>query len=381
MPAYHQMGHHSKNLVDLPDLGMFEGAIYSPINCDEASAIAQIKESKADRADFRAILDPQLYVPTVDKGLLGGWAYYPSDVDSADTTGLSWWKPINRKLAKCAERIGVDALCSPIRIPKLFDDKYYSLAVQIADDLLNQAGKPVMLTLIVSLNELSNPDRASYIASLASGFKGGGVYLALLGDTAPRRELSDGSALAGAMRLISELEQSDVRVLTGFSSSEMVLWKYAGATSCATGKFFNLRRFTRGRFEEAEEGGGSQAEYWFEEGLLAFLRQPDLLRLKKTLPDIFSDSSRSNPFSSEILANLESPKPQRWLSFGWRQFLYWFADAENRLTTDRELSATIVGTADSRWGLISKNKVFMIERENNGEWLREWLNALSEFDR
>jgi hypothetical protein len=38
MPTYHKMGHDSKNLVDLPDLFQYAGAIYSPINCNEVDA-------------------------------------------------------------------------------------------------------------------------------------------------------------------------------------------------------------------------------------------------------------------------------------------------------------------------------------------------------
>jgi hypothetical protein len=48
----------------------------------------------------------------------------------------------------------------------------------------------------------------------------------------------------------------------------MILWKAAGATNCATGKFFNLRRFTISRFEEPDSSGGGQLGYWFEKALL-----------------------------------------------------------------------------------------------------------------
>jgi len=42
----------------------------------------------------------------------------------------------------------------------------------------------------------------------------------------------------------------------------MILWKAAGATNCASGKYFNLRRFTLSRLDEPEEnGGGGKANY------------------------------------------------------------------------------------------------------------------------
>lgn len=46
-------------------------------------------------------------------------------------------------------------------------------------------------------------------------------------------------------------------MLVGFASTDVVLWKAAGAKACATGKFANLRRFTTNRFNEPED--------WFAE--------------------------------------------------------------------------------------------------------------------
>jgi hypothetical protein len=80
------------------------------------------------------------------------------------------------------------------------------------------------------------------------------------------------------MKLIAALESSGQRVTVASCSSEMILWKAAGATNCATGKFFNLR-FTISRFEQPDSSGGGQLGYWFQEALLGFLRQSDLLRV------------------------------------------------------------------------------------------------------
>jgi hypothetical protein len=88
------------------------------------------------------------------------------------------------------------------------------------------------------------------IASILSRSVAETIYLIFVGQTDPRRELSDEEALKGAMRLIASLEGAGLMVIVGFTSSDMVLWKAAGASSCATGKFFNLRRFTSSRFEE-----------------------------------------------------------------------------------------------------------------------------------
>jgi hypothetical protein len=118
-----------------------------------------------------------------------------------------------------------------------------------------------------------------------------------------------------AMKPISAMRESGIEVIVAFCSSDMILWKYAGAKGCATGTFFNLRRVTKAQFEEPKGSGGRQVDYWFEEGLLAFTRQRELLRLRDKKLRVLSETDR-NPFTKEILTNLLSDKPKRWLSLG-----------------------------------------------------------------
>ena len=148
------------------------------------------------------------------------------------------------------------------------------------------------------LSYLSQPDKADEIASIISQTKAESIYLIFISNIVPRRELNNTEEIKGAMRLIAALENAGLSVIVGFSSTDLILWKVAGATACATGKFFNLRRFTSSRFEEPSEGGG-QLPYWFEESLLAFLRESDVLRVRKA--GLLSNASMTNPFGIDIL--------------------------------------------------------------------------------
>lgn len=156
-------------------------------------------------------------------------------------------------------------------------------------------------------------------------------------------------------------------VTVAFCSSDIILWKAAGATSCATGKFFNLRRFTLSRLLEDSSGGGGQLPYWFE--LLAFLRQSDLVRVQ--WHGLISAASKSNPFCDQILTAI--PTNKAWVALGWRQFLYWFANAEYRIATDGVSPEDLLKVAADNWGAIEKAKppIFMEERANNGDWVRQ----------
>jgi hypothetical protein len=178
------------------------------------------------------------------------------------------------------------------------------------------------------------------------------------------------------MRLINSLETAGLRVLIGCSSSDVILWKAAGATSCATGKFANLRRFTEGRFNEPDDGGRQMA-YWFEESLLAFLRASDIPRVQAH--DLAT--AGTNSFAATILAQLASEPSRAWVGLGWRQYMHWFADMEARLSAGTVRPRDLVRAAENNWQTLEQNDVFMEERSNDGAWLRSWLRAIVEFNR
>jgi hypothetical protein len=178
------------------------------------------------------------------------------------------------------------------------------------------------------------------------------------------------------MRLIAALENAGLSVIVGFSSTDLILWKVAGATACATGKFFNLRRFTSSRFEEPSEGGG-QLPYWFEESLLAFLRESDVLRVRKA--GLLSNASMTNPFGIDILNQLDNCPGQAWLALSWRQYLYAFADIEKRIDKNKINVNELLKNAERLWLFLEDKGILMEEMRNNGEWVRIWRRAMIEF--
>jgi hypothetical protein len=377
MPAFHQMGNDSENLLAEPDLDRYQGCVLSPVNDDKGKIAGQLARLR-ERTGFRTVFDPQLYMPRSNQGFLREWDYFPKDVDTADLTSVAWWDALNEAIARTVTELKPGAVCSPAVIPKTFPDEYFAQLVRSAAVLrqkLSGTGVTTMQTVVTSLADLATPGRAMKIASIMSDAETDECFLVFVGDSEPRRELSEPEELKGAMKLIAALEAAGQRVLVGFCSSDLVLWKAAGATSCATGKFFNLRRFTLSRFMEPS-GGGGQLPYFFEEALLAFLRQSDLIRIQQR--GLMSAASNANPFTKRIFEYL--PQGKAWVALGWRQFLYWFADVEERLRVGSVGAEDLIVQADANWGLIQqKPQVIMEERENNGQWVRQWLRSLVEF--
>jgi hypothetical protein len=378
MSAYHQMGHDSENLLSEEGLRAYRGAILSPVNYNVAKIVAQVQWARQQEG-YATIFDPQLYVPTSDRGCLREWSYFPSDVDSADLSSEAWWSRLLDALVATCIDMSPAAVCSPVVLPNAYTDDYFTRIVSVGDGLCAQmTGTTIrpMQSAVVGLQDLGTPDRAMTIASILSRCNAGHVYLVFVGVTEPRRELNEIEEIKGAMKLIAALGRAGLEVTVGFTSSDIVLWKAAGAAHCATGKFFNLRRFTRTRFEEPGQGGG-QLPYWYEESLMAFLRQSDLARVVPlNLPHL---SPSPNPFGEQIIAQLRSDPSKAWLALAWRQFMFWFADVEDRLNSRLIEPATLLRTADTNWRTLEDVDFLMEERRNDGIWVRQWRRALAEY--
>jgi hypothetical protein len=379
MSSYHQMGHDSENLLWTDGLAQYRGAILSPVNYGQSKIAAQVVWAR-DRDGFETIFDPQLYVPNSERGCLREWPYFPDDVDTADLASDAWWNGLLDALVGVCTTIRPTAVCSPAVMPGTYPDDYFARMVSIGDQLFTRlidSGIRAVQTAVVGMPELATSDRPMAIASILSRARASHIYLVLVSRTEPRRELIEVEEIKGAMRLISAMQAAGLEVTVGFSSSDVLLWKAAGASHCATGKFFNLRRFTRTRFEEPGGSGGGQLPYWFEESLMAFLRQSDLQRIMPMeLPNLHPSP---NPFGAQILGQMGTDPERAWLALAWRQFMFWFADVENRLETGAVSATALLRNADSNWRTLDDADFIMEERRNDGGWIRPWRRALTEF--
>ncbi len=82
-----------------------------------------------------------------------------------------------------------------------------------------------------------------------------------------------------------------------------------------------------------------------------------------------------------ILAQMASDPDKAWVGVGWRQYMHWFADVEQRLTSGATTARALIRAAEKNWLTLEENDVFMEEKTNDGEWLRPWLRAVVEFNK
>jgi hypothetical protein len=385
MSAYLQMGHDTENLVGETDLDEFTGIVLSPVNRDSPTLTQNVATFRG-KGQYDIVFDPQLYLPTSDRGYLPEQPYFPTDIDTADLTSDSWWTEIVDKLVPCVTALQVDAVTSPVVLPRAWSDDYFAHCAETSDKLaaaLITSSIRSLTTVMVNFNEMGEKDRALRIASIVSEANSAGYYLVIVSDIEPRRELVGEDQLAGVMMLIHELEKTGQPVLVSHCSSDMILFKAAGARHCATGKFFNLRRFTKSRYEEPA-GGGGQLAYWFEHSLLAFLRGADVRRLQDNrLAHLVGVWASNNHWAKQILELFEKNSDEAWVRLGWRQYLSWFGKTELVLTANDPLATvkTWLKSAEDNWRILEDAGVLMDEPRNDGSWIRSWRQAVGKFQR
>jgi len=380
MTAYLQMGHDTENLVGAQDLNAFGGIVLSPVN-RRPETLARNVQSFRRQGDFDIVLDPQLYFPGSRRGMLPYQPYYPDDLDTANFSSIGWWSRIITNLGDFARTLSVNAVTSPVVHPRTWNDDYFARCARIGSNLaqyLHGSGIRVITTVMVNIDYTVDSEALLRMASILSGEDSSGYYLVVVTDVDPRRELLDPDELVGIMSLIGELENTGRPVLVSHCSSDMILFKAAGASHCSSGKFFNLRRYTESRFTEPASGGG-QLPYWFEHSLLAFLRGADVLRLLASeFNNLVGTLYSNNYWASQILDNFRSTSPMAWLALGWRQYLSWFSKTEQVLQTgdSRVLVREWLRTAEANWRNLDDNDILFDETRNDGTWIRRWRQAL-----
>lgn len=392
MASYFQMGHDTENLVGEKDLDEFRGIILSPLNRTPEELVKHVKEFKK-KGEYDIVIDPQLYFPRSMRGQLQLQPYFPSDIDTADISSPSWWANIVDQLCEFSQQLFVNAIASPAISPKKWTDEYFSICADVSQKLFDKLdGTNIrnFTTVMADMKELTDPGSVFKIASILSEADSAGYYVVLVNDVHPRREFSESDELYGAMSLIRELQNTGREVIVSQCSSDMILFKAAGATSCASGKFFNLRRFTKSRYEEPG-GGGGQLAYWFEHSLLAFLREADVLRLKtEGYDDLVGTLHSGNHWADEILKKLmedskklKEDSRKAWVGLGWRQYLSWFCKTESLLSKSNAIEKVKewLKVAEDRWLRLEDEGILFEEQRNDGKWLRPWRQALNKFSK
>lgn len=383
MSSYLQMGNQNQNLVGEIDLDNFSGIVLSPLNNTPEELLLYVSKFKKIKK-YDIVLDPQLYYPRTLKDKIKLHPYFPKDFDTSDYSSLGWWKEINSKLLDYAKYLEINTIISPTIDPKTNNLDYYKLAVDVSNDLNNinkdKSIPKMWSSIIIEINSICNDTYLMELASIISLSESDGFYIIFKSDLASRQEYNDEQQIKAMMSLISQLNILKKEIMISFSGSDMVLFKLAGATHCGTGNFWNLRRFTKARFEESPNGGG-QSGYLFEHNLMSFLRESDIKRISRSIYSDYIPSILSNNYwTNKIFQDFKRYPGKPWVRLGWRQYLSWFSKIESMLNKSdtKKLVNEWLKEAEDRWLLLEDANILMEEQKNNGKWLRAWRQAAIE---
>ncbi|NII52720.1 hypothetical protein [Luteibacter sp. SG786] len=375
MAAYLQLGHDSWNLIS--ELRAFSGLVISPVNDPPSAVIERLRRLGDYRNTLEVVFDPQFYNPRTSRGCLREWDYLPSAYESVNVDTSADWRVLTSAIVRAARNIGSDAVCSPAFVPKVYSDEYYSSVVEVADIMAaecKQGDMDVLLTAIISLQELAVPGRPHQIASILSASSVDRLYVIFQEPRPPREHLADYGALVGAIELIRLLSDA-MRVQVAFCHHDVVLWKAAGAHDVTSGKFLNLRRFSMARWTE-EDPGGRMNSYWNDASLLTLLRDADVARLDHA-GLINEQIVEENPYSMRILSIIRRGTKEPWTALSWRQYLHWFASMDRQMINSEALKGLLLA-ADKSWTQVAERKILFIDKFNDGSWIRVWLGALAD---
>lgn len=374
MSVFHQLGHQADNLISDPLIGKYDGVVLSPVDYDMSNTRRIIRQHCS--GTFECIFDPQLYV--VDSGRMrdSDWAYFPTDVDSADPSDDGWWNRLNDAISSTIENLDIGSVASPIVISKRFSPEYYWHCVRTGDSLKERLGssRNVLQSVMVDFKTVPTMDEINTIASVVSATRTDGLLMIFDFGTPGRIAVSDSTTLELAARLIKLLRQSGLRVVMAYCGSEMVLWRQAGCEHFATGKYWNLRRFAARRWAKKENGFvPNTAPLWFEPSLLGFLSNADVKRLSAR--GLLPDSSLNHPASKEILAQWDSDKPTAWKAHAWKQFMSWFREYDSNPHPGHASFDDYLASIEMSWAELRSENVLLEDPTNNGNWVRQWRLA------
>jgi hypothetical protein len=158
MGAYFQMGNDMENLVGEIDLTRYHGIVLSPVNRAPAELMSDVPNFRR-KGTFDIVLDPQLYVPTSQRGFLRDHTYFPTDLDTADPNSGTWWADLNRTISNYASELAVDSVTSPFVFPKVWNDEFYLRMTETASSLasiLRPSNISTLQTVMVNYEVASN---------------------------------------------------------------------------------------------------------------------------------------------------------------------------------------------------------------------------------
>ncbi|GAB4036695.1 hypothetical protein [Spirosoma jeollabukense] len=256
MKVFHQTGfRHKWNISSFETNSVGDGLIYSPVN---------VKSSDIEKLDLSlretSFLDPQIYLPSENKGMLETYSYFPVNiVDNFNTVDFS--EHYGKLASECVSfqlKNNFEYIIIPARyyeeIPSSYFEQQFEYFINPFCEYirLNNIDKKILLTVIVKSIMLTDKQKREDLLNWITGIQNiDGIYV-IFENSFTSKQIKDTNYLYSALIFINALKINQLEVHIGYSNVEGLLYSVANPDSISIGSYENLRSFNYKRFLDLE---------------------------------------------------------------------------------------------------------------------------------
>lgn len=392
MALYVQHGHgKSEKINEALNDGIVQGVVLAPRN-EKPDNLALCVESLARRAGCEVLVDPQFYISAfapANSRYLPDYEYFQGGLSASDFT-LRRVRQFARETLNFQIELGVSSIVAPTVLFESFTDRWYQIALNLADAALEHYGSlstpvPLLLSFVLAEEALVAEDEVNRFLDTVTqdGWGMGGFYFVVARHEGTYNQDWESSRLANLLYLVHVLGRvNGLRVVMGYTDFAGIALRAAGASAFATGWSQGLRQFVRKNFLQRPPGGQPARDRYSSGKLLNSIYMQEL-------QDIF-DVGRLNQVLSGVTLDNVITSAASPLSSGWNLNL----SQQHHWQTLHSLDATLTGNlrsdivdvlrrvrdAQGIYAVLERLGV-EFERFTGKEHLPSWGRALSEFGR
>lgn len=383
MALFAQHGHgKSDKLTEAVGDGSLDGVIFAARNEQPDNLRDAIAQLRSLSKNITLLVDPQFYVSTFvppRARYLPEYPYYKAGRMAADFVGARRLQEYSKSTIDFQVNLGVDRIISPSVYVGSFEDRWFQIALNLADaSLTYHAGlngvPPLLLAFLIDEHAFASNQLVDDFLDQVTTWDVHGVYLI------PARAESTYSQRFDAAHLASLLYATHVlghingfEIVAGYTDFCGLLLRSAGAHAFGSGWAQSARRFHRSSFID-KRGGGRPPRLRYSSGpllnsvLLSELEQiADIEQLDSVLSDVLLDQEITKAASPE--------------SSGWNQRLcelhHWQtltkleAELVGNERADVEKIAGDIVSATALYAALQESGV-VFDRNTTGDHLAEW---------
>lgn len=255
----------------------------------------------SEQHECERLIDPQFFVAALapaNDGHLPEYDYFEPGLTGASFT-LRKMRTFARKTLEFQARANVTSLISPSVIFHSFNDRWYQIALNLADASLEahsrlSDGPPLLLSFHISEQALSSHDDVSRFLDTITqdDWTMRGFYINVVRDGGEYDCCFEPDRLANLLYIANALGTvNEVEAIFGYADFCGALLRAAGATAFAGGWHQSQRRFVRAKFLQAKKGGQQPRPRYASAPLLnsIFLSELEQIHDVGFLDEVLSD--------------------------------------------------------------------------------------------